>query len=336
MRKIFFFILGLSTLACTPNSKYNEDNYTGYAQGTTFEVSYLYEGANIQGIAGKLEKLFQEMDQSLSTYQETSLISRLNRGDTIAPDAIFRSVHEKSLQVWKQSNGYFDPTVGKLVRFWGFGPDARRSVDTAQVDSILNYIGYAKLPQMGSNWYLPTGAELDYNAIAQGYTVDLICELLEGEGIHNYMVEVGGEVRCLGHNLKEQAWRIGVDKPTEEIDNQDRYQFILGLDSLALATSGNYRKFWVDTANGMRYAHTINTKNGYPAKNRLLSASVLAPTCMEADAYATAFMSMGLQRSLEFLKSQDLKLEVYFIYTQEGKEDWQVYQSDGFKKRILN
>ncbi len=333
---IYFLPLLILIGSCSPNSDFEESNYTGYAQGTTFEIAYLYQDSDIDGIAAKLEDLFKAVDQSLSTYQENSLISQLNNGDTITPSAIFRTVHEKSIEVWQESEGYFDPTVGKLVRFWGFGPDARRSVDTSQVDSILRYVGIDKLPKMGDTWLLPSGMELDYNAIAQGYTVDLICEMLESEGIRNYMVEVGGEMRCLGHNLKEQAWRIGVDKPIEEIDYQDRYQFILGLDSLALATSGNYRKFWVDTANGMRYAHTINSKTGYPAKNRLLSASVLAPTCMEADAFATAFMSMGLQRSLAYLKNTEQDLEVYFIYTEAGKEDWQVYQSEGFKTRILN
>ena len=178
--------------------------------------------------------------------------------------------------------------------------------------------------------------ELDVSAIAKGHAVDQVAELLTEFGFTNYMVEVGGEVRCLGHNLKEQAWRIGVDKPTENIDQQDRFQFILGMDSLALATSGNYRKFWVDTLNGMRYAHTINTKTGYPAKNNLLSVSVLAPTCMEADAFATAFMSMGLKGCLNYLKSHPGKMEVYLIYTEIGKEGWQVYQSEGFEKRVLN
>lgn len=336
MSKYLFLALSLVFIACTPNNTLQEASYNGYAQGTTFEIHYLYRGEDIPYIGKKLENLFVEVDNSMSTYLSSSQISRLNKGESLSPDDHFKRVHQKSIEVWQASEGFFDPTVGKLVRFWGFGPDARRIVDTSEVDSIRNYIGLNKLAPIGENWQLPKGMELDYNAIAQGFTVDLLAELLASEGIENYMVEVGGEVRCLGHNLKNEAWKIGVDKPVAEIDKQDRFQFILGLDSLALATSGNYRKFWVDTLSGMRYAHTINTQTGYPAKNRLLSTSVLAPTCMEADAFATAFMSMGLQRSLAYLKNADHQLEVYFIYTEEGKEDWQVYQSDGFKERILN
>lgn len=336
MYRYLFLSLVLFVIACSPDNSLQEANYTGYAQGTTFEIRYLHQGEDIPYISQKLENLFLEVDNSMSTYVPSSLISRLNKGESVPLDAHLKRVHEKSIEVWQSSEGFFDPTVGKLVRFWGFGPDARRDIDTSEVDSILNYIGLNKLSPIAETWQIPAGMELDYNAIAQGYTVDLLAELLASEGIENYMVEVGGEVRCLGHNLKNEAWKIGVDKPVAEIDQQDRFQFILGLDSLALATSGNYRKFWVDTLSGMRYAHTINTQTGYPAKNRLLSTSVLAPTCMEADAFATAFMSMGLQRSLAYLKNADHQLEVYFIYVEEGKEDWQVYQSEGFKKRILN
>lgn len=337
MNKYLHFIWSLLLLsACNPSELPKEAHYNGYAQGTTFHISYLYQGEDLPEMESRLDAKFREIDMALSTYVEQSLISRLNRGDTIKTNALLKSVHQKSIEVWRKTEGYFDPTVGKLVRFWGFGPDARRQVDTSKVDSIKAFIGIEKLPKIGESWHLPPGMELDYNAIAQGYTVDLICEMLEADSISNYMVEVGGEVRCLGHNLKGQAWRIGVDKPTEELDKQDRFQFILGMDSMALATSGNYRKFWVDTTSGMRYAHTINTKSGYPAKNQLLSASVLARSCMEADAYATAFMSMGLKRSLKFLKDKPGFLEVYLIYTDEESEDWQVYQSEGFKKRVLN
>lgn len=335
--KYFLSLLSLVLLsACSNENLLKEANYNGYAQGTTFHISYLYQGEDISNMQSKLDAKFREIDMALSTYVDNSEISRLNRGEEVTISRIFKTVHEKSIEVWKESGAYFDPTVGKLVRFWGFGPDARRAVDTADVDSIKNYIGLDKLSSIRMKWSIPKGMELDYNAIAQGYSVDLICEMLMKEGIKNYMVEVGGEVRCLGQNLEGKAWRIGVDKPTEEIDAQDRFQFILGMDSMALATSGNYRKFWVDTATGMRYAHTINTKTGYPAKNQLLSASVLAPTCMEADAYATAFMSMGLKKTLLFLRNPPLPLEVYLIYSEEGKDEWQVWQSEGFEKLVLN
>jgi thiamine biosynthesis lipoprotein len=326
----------LMLTACVPKAGFNEAHFNGYAQGTTFHLSFLHEGPEPHNIGKRIDSLFRAVDQALSTYVPQSDISKLNRGETLSPNTIFQKVHRKSIEVFEASEGYFDPTVGKLVRFWGFGPDARRQVDTNLVDSLKNYVGLLKLKPIGPNWSLPRGMELDYNAIAQGYTVDLLCELLMTLEVSNYMVEVGGEVRCLGANLKGDPWRIGVDKPTEEINEQDRFQFILGMDSLSLATSGNYRKFWVDTLNGMRYAHTINTKSGYPAKNRLLSASVLMSSCMEADGYATAFMSMGLQRTLAYYEKHKAELDLYLIYSEEGKEGWQVFQSEGFKKRILN
>lgn len=339
MKRLSLGLMALLVLSACKQSK--EAHFNGYAQGTTFSISYLYEGrlythVQFDSVEARLDGTFRAIDKALSTYVDDSQISRINRGDTLSTDHHFTAVHAKSLEVWKESAGYFDPTVGKLVRFWGFGPDARRAVDTNIVDSILNYVGLEKLAPMSAQWSIPLGMELDYNAIAQGYTVDALAEMLQASGIRDYMVEVGGEVRCLGSNMEGKPWRIGVDKPIENIDEQDRFQFILGMDSLALATSGNYRKFWVDTATGIRYAHTINTKTGYPAKNRLLSASVLAGTAMEADAYATAFMSMGLQKSLKFLENSDKNLEVYLIYSKAGEEDWQVYLSDGFKERILN
>lgn len=339
MKRFAIALAGLIGLSACQQNK--EAHFNGYAQGTTFSISYLYDGrlytnAQFDSIQGELDATFRAIDNALSTYVEHSQISRINGGDTLDPDQHFEKVHAKSIEVWKESEAYFDPTVGKLVRFWGFGPDARRAVDTSIVDSIRNFVGLEKLSPMSRQWSIPKGMELDYNAIAQGYTVDVLAEMLEAQGIRNYMVEVGGEVRCLGLNMEGNPWRIGVDKPIENIDEQDRFQFILGMDSLSLATSGNYRKFWVDTATGIRYAHTINTKTGYPAKNRLLSASVLAETAMEADAYATAFMSMGLQKTLKFLEKSPKNLEVYLIYSQAGEEDWQVYLSDGFKARILN
>lgn len=323
-------------MACSPQSEgLKESHFNGYAQGTTFHISFLYDGEEPKNLEATLDSLFQAVDLSMSTYRKNSLISKLNRGDSVMADIHLKRVHQKSIEVHSLSEGFFDPTVGKLVNYFGFGPKAKRNSNLKAIDSLMNYVGLEKLNFNGNYWQLKAGFILDYNAIAQGYTVDLISDYLETLGIRNYMVEVGGEVRCLGQNIENQAWRIGVDKPVEEIDAQDRFQFILGMDSLALATSGNYRKFWVDSLSGERYAHTINPNTGVPARNRLLSASVLASTAMEADAFATAFMSMGLKKSIYFVEQNKAALEVYFIYgAEEGQ--WQIYQSPGFQSRILN
>ena len=180
---------------------------------------------------------------------------------------------------------------------------------------------------------MPSGFTLDFNAIAQGFTVDLLAQFLEGKGVEHYMVEVGGEVKAKGQNVDGEIWRIGVDKPTEEIDENDRFQVIVNLENAALATSGNYRKFWVDEESGVKYSHTINPKTGFPARNRLLSASIISKSsCMDADAYATACMVMGTQKAVQFIESKK-DLEAYLIYSdEEGK--WETHITPGFNDYI--
>ncbi len=333
MQRIFFISLIFFVWSCSDQNALQEESYSGYAQGTTFHISYLFKGEPVDR-SQAIDSILNRVDKSLSTYVPGSLISQLNVGKVITIDAHLREMLEQSDIVFKVSKGFFDPTIAPLVQFWGFGPTANTDKDTARVDSILNFTGFEKLNYQSNSMQLPAGMSLDFNAIAQGYTVDLIAEYLAKEGIDNYMVEVGGEVRCLGTNYQGKKWRIGVDKPVEEIDQQDRFQFIIALDSAALATSGNYRKFWVDSISGTRYSHTINPKTGWPAKNTLLSASVVASRASTADAYATAFMAMGLERSINFI-GKNPELEVYLIYS-DKEGNWQVYQNPGFKEMLVN
>lgn len=333
MRPLFLAVLSILIISCTKTNPLQEESYSGYAQGTTFHISFLYQGENIDH-SGSIDSILRKVDRSLSTYDKQSIVSRLNAGEKIKLDDHLKEMLRQSEIVFKRSNAYFDPTIAPLVRFWGFGPDAKTNSDTTSIDSLLQLCGFNKLSLDAQEFSLPAGMSLDFNAIAQGYTVDLLALYLESKGIRNYMVEVGGEVRCLGENYQGEKWRIGVDKPTEEIDQQDRFQFIIALDSAALATSGNYRKFWVDSISGMRYSHTIDTKTGWPAKNRLLSASVVASEASMADAFATAFMAMGLERSIKFL-DQNPDLEAYLIYS-DKQGNWQVYQSTGFQKMLVN
>jgi len=333
MQRLLFISLSLLLWSCSDKNALKEESYNGYAQGTTFHISYLFQG-EAQDRSFAIDSILTSVDKSLSTYDSKSLISQLNAGRGIAIDAHLKEMLHQSQEVYINSNGYFDPTIAPLVQFWGFGPEANNNKDTSLVERILKLTGFERLNYQLATFKLPKGMSLDFNAIAQGYTVDLIAEYLEKEGIHNYMVEVGGEVRCLGENYQGKKWRIGVDKPVEEIDQQDRFQFIIAIDSAALATSGNYRKFWVDSLSGTRYSHTINPKTGWPAKNRLLSASVVAAKASTADAYATAFMAMGLEKSIKYLDSNE-GLEVYLIFS-DKEGNWQVYQSAGFTKMLVN
>ena len=211
---------------------------------------------------------------------------------------------------------------------WGFGPTKRSVIDSMTIDSLLSFTGY-KLVSLENNKLIKKDlrVKLDFNAIAQGYTVDLLASFLESREINNYLVELGGEVKAKGKKNNEY-WTVGIDKPNESYTEGRPLQAIVKLRDKALATSGNYRKYIEE--NGRKYGHIINPITGYPAKNNLLSATVIAPDCMTADAYATAFMVMGVNRAKEFLsKNRNLNLEVFFIYDEAGK--WKTFTSETLK-----
>lgn len=335
MKRIIVCLAFFGLFSCQSEELYfYQEN--GYAQGSTYHISYRHPAADHQASAA-FDSIFKLVDRSVNTYQKSSLISHLNAGDTLMPDPVMDSLFKISRTIYRASAKAFDPTVGPLVNFWGFGPDKNRSIDSSQVDSLKSQIGFEYLDfTPGKRFHLPAGFSLDFNAVAQGYTVDLIADYLESEGVKNYMVEVGGEVKCKGRNRQEEVWRIGVDKPTEQIDQQDRFQFILKLDNRALATSGNYRKFWTDPQSGVRYAHTIDPRSGYPAKNTLLSVSIISKEAATADALATAVMVLGKKEGLDFLAQWPEPVECYLISSQASDSTWEVYQSEGFEEMILN
>lgn len=320
-------------MSCTQNEKVEEMNNVGYAQGTTFQIKYLSK--NGKELKSAFDSIFISVDNSVSTYDSTSIISLVNSVDSfIEVDQIFMNVLSKAQEIAKESNGDFDISIGPLTNLLGFGLSKKHQVDSSMVDSVRQLVDYRLIKIKGNQVYSPKGVEFDFNAIAQGYTVDLIAEYIESEDINDYMVEVGGEVRAKGLNGKGDVWKIGVDKPQEELDQESRFQFIVELKNASLASSGNYRKFWVDEETGVKYAHTIDPKTGFPAKNKLLGVSIIAQTAMDADAYATLCMVKGVQESIKFLNSKD-GLEGYLVYTND-KGDWEVYQTEGFKSFVIN
>jgi thiamine biosynthesis lipoprotein len=222
-------------------------------------------------------------------------------------------------------------TVAPLVNSWGFGPTKKTDLDNKRIDSLLELVGYKMLKLEGNKIIkLKPEIKLDFNAIAQGYTVDVLAKYLESKGIDNYLVELGGELKAKGKKENEN-WKVGIDKPNENASSERKLEAVINLNDKALATSGNYRKFYEE--NGQKFSHIINPKTGFPAKQNLLSATVIAANGITADAYATAFMIMGLNKSIQFLEdNKDLQLQAYFIYDDHGT--WKTFTSKSLKKWI--
>lgn len=307
---------------------------SGFAQGSTYQIKYLT--TKNQNFDAEIKQIFIDIDNSMSTYIPESEISKVNEGNKwVNVDPLFMRVLNRSLEIANETSGDFDPTVGPIVRLWGFGfEEVRSDVNARMIEETKAKTGYKKIQINGDKVLIPDGFQLDFNAIAQGFTADVIVEYLESQGIINYMVEVGGEVRTRGVNSKGSIWAIGVDKPKTTIDVDDRFQIILELKDAALATSGNYRKYWVDENSGMKYSHTINPHTGMPALNQLLSASIISNSAMDADAYATVCMVKGLENCINFLATNP-EIEGYLVYTNK-KGDWEVYMTDGFNQYIRN
>ena len=328
---IYLFVLIIC--ACTPSDNKILVANSGETQGTYYHIKYLSsQGESFQF---QIDSLLTEIDSSVSIYKPYSIISKLNDGEEIKTDEIFNLVYFDALHVGRNTEGYFDCTVSPLVKYWGFYNNDTNEVkvDSVAIQSIMKKVGLDKMTWEDSTVVLAEGVKLDFNAIAQGTSVDLIAMLLEEKGILNYLIEVGGELKAKGINADGNVWRVGIDKPSEEIDFQNRFQFILDLKDKALATSGNYRKFYV--RDGVKYAHTINPKTGFPSQNRLLSVTVVTSDCSLADAYATAFMAMGLKKTKQIIKTLDDDIEIYIVYTDKNG-DWKVYMSPEMKKRIVN
>lgn len=326
----------LMLMSCNRKSESVWLEHNGQAQGTTYQIKYMSPDYN--NYAEDIRQIFRDIDHSMSTWDPNSIITKVNKGDTlVVVDQHFMTVLKRSVGIAEETGGDFDPTIGPAVRLWGFGFDeVRQDVTQEMVDSVLELTGYRfiEYDEEEMTVRIPEGFQVDFNAIAQGYTVDYIAEYLEERGVDRYMVEVGGEVRTRGTNPDTEAWRIGVDKPQEEIDQSDRFQFILELNEAALATSGNYRKFWVDEETGTRYSHTIDPETGYPARNQLLSVSIITDNAMDADAYATVCMVKGTEACKAFLAEKD-ELEGYLIYAIDENTTG-TFSTDGFQELITD
>ena len=288
----------------------------GSAFGTNCNITYKDE-LN-RNFTKQIDSLIYLVNRSLSTYQHNSDISKINRGDsTIIVDELFTEVFYKSNRIFKETNGYFDPTVGILVNAWGFGPkDAIKNLDTIKIDSLMQFVGFNKVNlENGIITKQHSQIYFDFNAIAKGFGIDVIGRFLENKNCTNYLIEIGGEIRVRGKNDKNSFWRVAIEDPNT--DGSRSYSKTVALKDEAMASSGNYRKYKIDKE-GRKFVHTINTKTGYATESDLLSATVIAKLdCADVDGYATAFMAMGLTKAKEFLTLHN-ELNAHLIYTNES------------------
>jgi len=319
MKKVLIILFVFLIYSCDSETKKPYKQLEGLAFGTSFHITM--DDKEEQVSESDIDSLIHAMNRSLSTYIPNSDISRINNGDTtVLVDELFKEVFQKSAVIYEQSEGAFDPTIGILVNAWGFGPgDPIENMNQKAVDSLKVYVGFEKLKLENSKLIkMYPEMFLDFNANAKGFAVDVIGRFLENNGVQNYLVEIGGEIRARGKNAKNQIWRVAIEKPN--FDASRSFQTIIALENECIATSGNYRKFKIDVSTGEKYAHTIDTKTGYPSKSNLLSASVIGDIdCADVDAYATAFMAMGLDKTKVFL-DQHYELKAFLIYGDENGE----------------
>ena len=263
-------------------------------------------------------QLFEDMNNSISTYIPTSDISRINSGDSgVIVDAYFKEIFSKSERIFKETNGYFDPTVGNLVNAWGFGPKKPlNNLDSSSVKDLMKFVGFDKVKIENNQVYKKySETYFDFNSIGKGYGLDIIARFLESKKIKNYLIEIGGEVRVKGTKPEGKIWTVQLENPNTD-GTRSAYTY-LQLTNSSMASSGNYRKFRM-APTGEKYVHTINPKTGFALESNLLAATVIAELdCADVDAYATAFMAMGLEKTVKFLEAKP-HLKVVLIYVNEA------------------
>ena len=300
---------------------------SGVIFGTTYHVTYQYD----EDLKAEVVDKLKEVDAALSMFNERSTISKSNNNQAVEPDKMFLDVFQLAQQVSKDTHGAFDITVAPLVNLWGFGFKHAQEPTKHAIDSLRQFVGYQKVSYDGKTIQKQDPRiMLDCSAIAKGYGTDVVARLMDEKGVKNYLVEIGGEVVTRGISEKRVPWKIGVTKPTDDsLHIGNELQTVLNVTDKAMATSGNYRNFYYK--GGRKYAHTINPKTGRPVQHNILSATVLCNQCAKADAYATAFMVMGLDKAREVLE-RNPDLMVYFIYDDKGQN--KVWYSPSMKDKI--
>lgn len=328
----FFLPIIICLVLCSCKLQRCEYNQIqGFTQGTTYSI--IYENCESIDYTDTITAILKNFDLSLSEYEPQSIISRINANDpTVKVDEHFKTVFLKSKEIWEKTDGLMDITVGPIINALGFGPSSKVKVDSAQIKQLLQYVGLDKVRLEGDHIVkADTAIKLDVNSIAQGYSVDVVSNFLISEGVDNFLVEIGGEVRAKGKNPDGEYWRVGIEKPEDNsMGRNNNIQEVVSLKNLSLTTSGNYHKFFVE--NGVKYTHIVNPKTGFPSHSNLLSVTIVAKDALTADGWDTGLMVMGLEKSIAFLK-EHTELDAYLIYSDQ-KGNMKVYMTDGLRKMI--
>ena len=330
MRKVFLLIISLVFLvSCVKQPK--KIVLQGLAQGSYYAVTYFDEqNRNFQH---EIDSIFHAVDLSVNLWVDSSVISKVNRNEEVALDSIFMDNFNIAQEAAKLSDGYFDPTVSPIVAAWGFSYKTGDSITPQLIDSLKQLVGYQNIRiEQGKTIKENPAIQLDFNAIAQGYTSDLIATFLDSRGIKNYLVDTGGEIMARGEKPDGSPWIVGIEKPAENWDSERIVQTRVALRNKGLVTSGSTRKYV--ERNGKRYSHCIDPKTGYPVEHNVLSVTVLAENSVWADALASICMVMGIEKSLPIIENMD-GVEAYYIFVND-KNELETFATAGFKELVIN
>ena len=316
MRRLFYTLLICCFLVNCNTVK--KQQFMGTTQGSYYSITYFDE--QNRDFSREFDSIFKEIESTLSLWDENSIIRRVNRNDTtVVLNQIFIDNFNYAMRAAELSDGYFDPTVGPLVQAWGFHFKEGMEMTPEIVDSLKQLVDYRKV-KIENNKVVKGNPNmtLDFNAVAQGYTTDMIGDYLLSKNVNNFLVDVGGEILARGRKPNGELWKVGIEKPAENKDSERIVQEIVELKDRSIVTSGNYRKY-VERG-GKRYSHSLNPKTGYPAENKLLSATIIADNTAWADCLASICMVVGLEKAIEIIESSEDNIDAYFIYVDENNE----------------
>lgn len=315
MRRTLTFVI----LCCflTGCSSVEKQHFFGMTQGSYYSITY-YDEQN-RDFRHEFDSIFKEIENTLSLWDENSIIRRVNRNDTsVVLNQIFIDNFNYAMRSAELSDGYFDPTVGPLIAAWGFHFKEGVTMTPEIVDSLKQLVGYKKIKiENGKVVKENPAMTLDFNAVAQGYTTDMIGDFLLSQNVNNFLVDVGGEILAKGHKPNGDLWKVGIEKPAENKDDARIVQEIVELENKSIVTSGNYRKYVEH--DGKRYSHSLNPKTGYPSENTLLSATIICDNTAWADCLASICMVVGLEKAKEIIETLDYEVEAFFIYVENGE-----------------